>query len=50
MDLNGVDLGPAMRACSELERKFVWALAIGGATSATEAARMAGYSDASDAS
>lgn len=34
-----------MLACSERERRFVWALATGMADNATEAARLAGFSD-----
>lgn len=50
IDLTGVDLGPKMQACSDRERKFVWALATGLADTATEAARQAGYSDPGKAS
>jgi phage terminase small subunit len=45
MDVTSIELGPRMQACSELERKFVLALVTGPAETATDAARMAGYSD-----
>jgi hypothetical protein len=44
-DFAGVDLGPAMRACTELEQRFVWFLVTGEDGNATEAARKAGYED-----
>lgn len=49
MDLTGVELGPKMQACSERERLFVlhylMLCAENGKGDATEAARLAGYSD-----
>ena len=48
------DFGPKMQALNERERKFCWAyvtamMAFGGDASAADAAREAGYSDASGA-
>jgi phage terminase small subunit len=43
--LKGLAIGPKMQACSEQERIFAYALATGIATTATEAARRAGYVD-----
>lgn len=48
MDLTGIELGPKMQACSERERKFVWAYLLGlanGEKNATAAAREAGCKD-----
>jgi hypothetical protein len=42
------ELGPKMEACSERERKFVWAYLVNGGNQ-SEAARSAGYSDHLDA-
>lgn len=50
MELNGVELGPKMAACTEKERRFVLAWVAGLADSGAHAARLAGYSDASHAS
>lgn len=44
-DFHGMELGPRMRACSDRERKFVWFLLTTADGNATEAARLAGYSD-----
>lgn len=49
MDLPDIELGPAMRACSEMERKFVWAY-VTGDENATDAARAAGYVDSNNGS
>jgi phage terminase small subunit len=43
--LQGIELGPKLQACSERERIFAFAVATGIAETATEAARLAGYSD-----
>jgi phage terminase small subunit len=43
--LKGISLGPKMQACSEQERIFAYALATGIASTATDAARRAGYVD-----
>lgn len=46
MNWDDITLGPKMQACSELERRFVWALLTQtGKPNATEAAREAGYKD-----
>jgi len=37
-----------MQACSDGERKFVWALVIAGASDQTDAARLAGYTDSNN--
>jgi phage terminase small subunit len=43
--LKGIRLGPAMQALNEKQRVFAFAYATGIASSAGEAARLAGYSD-----
>jgi hypothetical protein len=45
MDISGIELGPRMQACSEMERKFVIAYVTNNNGNATQAARDAGYSD-----
>jgi hypothetical protein len=45
MDISGIELGPRMQACSEMERKFVIAYVTNNDGNATQAAREAGYSD-----
>ena len=42
-----IELGPKMQACSERERKFIWAYLQNGGNGA-QAARDAGYSDAAE--
>lgn len=44
-DFSDVDLGPAMQACSAMERRFVWFFVTGDEDDATDAARKAGYVD-----
>src|SRR5262249_811059 len=43
--LRGIPLGPKMLACNERERVFAFAYATGIASSAGEAAKLAGYSE-----
>jgi phage terminase small subunit len=43
--LRGIPLGPKMLACNERQRVFAFAYAVGIASSAAGAARLAGYSD-----
>jgi phage terminase small subunit len=43
--LAGIPLGPKLQACNERERIFAFAYATGIASSAGEAARLAGYSE-----
>jgi hypothetical protein len=48
MDISGVELGPRMQACNEMERKFVIAYVTNNDGNATQAARDAGYSDVAE--
>ncbi len=45
MEFSDAELGPKMQACSERERKFVWAFLQNGGKDASSAARQAGYPD-----
>jgi phage terminase small subunit len=45
MDFAEIELGQKMAACSERERKFVWFYVTNNDGNATEAARLAGYTD-----
>lgn len=45
MDWSQIEMGPKLAACSERERAFVWHLLTDADGNASEAAKLAGYSD-----